>query len=70
MDKSKKLPKGSRLSLVQTQGLNPGDYSLYDLRGLTAGKVQLLVDLLSQVASDNPLAEDILHAIPTFKLFG
>lgn len=64
-----RLPKGSRLSLVKTQGLMPGSYALYDLRGLTAGKVQLLVDLLTQAKLDhNPLAADILAVIPTEEL--
>lgn len=63
----KSMLKGSKLSLVQTQGLKSGDYLLYDLRGLTAGKVQLLVDLLT--SNSSPLAADILAAIPTEKLF-
>jgi len=71
---NKKLPKGSKLSLVQTQGLTPGSYNLYNLQGLSAGKVQFLLDLLTDAkASASPgraaLAEDIICIIPSIKLF-
>lgn len=68
---NKKLPKGSKLSLVKTQGLNPGDYNLYNLQGLTSGKVQFLVDLLTDSKlQGNALATDILSVIPTVSLWG
>ena len=66
----KKLPKGSKLSLVQTHGLTPSAYPLYNLEGLSAGKVQLLLDLLTDAkANGNALAIDIISVIPSFKLF-
>ena len=66
----KKLPKGSKLALVQTQGLTPDAYPLYNLTGLSAGKVQFLLDLLTDAKSrGNALAEDIIAVIPSFKLF-
>jgi hypothetical protein len=60
-----KLPKGSKLGVVQTQGLMSGSYPLYDLKGLSAGKLQLIIDLLTD-AKGLPaaaLAHDILSAI-------
>jgi len=67
---NKKLPKGSKLSLVRTQGLTKDSYSLYNLEVLSAGKVQLLLDLLTDAkANGNALAEDIISVIPSFKLF-
>lgn len=59
--------KGSKLSLITTAGINPGDYPLYNLVGLSAGKIQCLVDALTK--HDTVLAKEILAAIPTFKLF-
>lgn len=70
MSDHKKLPKGSKLSLVETQGLTPDAYHLYNLQGLSAGKVQLILDLLTDAkVKGNALAEDIICVIPSFKLF-
>lgn len=59
--------KGAKLSLVTTSGINPGDYPLYNLVGLSAGKIQCLVDALTE--RNTLLAKEILAVIPTVKLF-
>lgn len=62
---TRKLPKGSKLSLVKTEGLMSCSYPLFDLRGLSAGKVHLLFNLLTQAKLDhNPLAADMLVVFP------
>ena len=59
-----KLPKGSRLALVKTASAQgPNSYDTYDLRGLSLGKVVLLLNLLqTSAAQGNPLAEELLSA--------
>lgn len=37
-----RLPKGSSLKLVKTKGLNPGTYDLYNLIGLSLGKLHAI----------------------------
>lgn len=39
-----KLPKGSPLKLVKTAALVPGGYDLYDIRGLSLGKLMAIAD--------------------------
>lgn len=68
---NKKLPKGVKMSLVQTQGLKSGDYPLYNLVGLSAGKVQCILDALTdKAANGSVLAKEIVAVIPSFSLFG
>ena len=56
-----KLPKGKPLALVMTSGLNQGDNNLYDLVGLSVGKVLAIKHALSQ--SDSPVGTDILTVL-------
>ena len=59
-----KLPKGSSLKVVKTAGRDAGSYDLYDLRGLTLGKLDLIHTLVSLEANKGGvLAKEIVAAI-------
>lgn len=51
-NKPKALPKGSSLKVVQTQGLYSGNYDLYDIRGLSLGKLHAIKNALQSVMDD------------------
>ena len=59
--------KGSPLCLVKTKGQEPGNYDLYDLRGMTLGKAECIKRALQSLVSAShaaghvePLAEELL----------
>ena len=52
--------KGSALALVKTRGIEPGSYDLYDIRGLTLGKLDLIIRGLEGIAGMSTLAMEIL----------
>jgi hypothetical protein len=61
---AKKLPKGSKLCLIKTEGLQPGNYPLYNLQGLSLGKLSLLMGLLNTASTQGDvLAKEILTVI-------
>jgi len=51
-----KLPKGSPEQLVVTQPREPGHYCLYNLTGLSLGKVLMLKRLLDQESGNGNAA--------------
>ena len=61
-----KLPKGKPLALVMTSGVNQGDNNLYDLVGLSVGKVLAIKHALGQL--DSPVGNDIVCAIDRVEL--
>ena len=54
--------KGSHLRLVKTRGIEHGSYDLYDLRGLTLGKVLCIRRALEVIAplANSPIAYELL----------
>jgi hypothetical protein len=66
---AKKLPKGSKLSLITTEGLQPGNYPLYNLQGLSLGKLSLLRRLLNIASTQGDvLAKEILTVLEQLEL--
>lgn len=54
--------KGSHLELVKTKGIESGAYDLYNLRGLTLGKVLCIRRALEVIAPlrGSPIAYELL----------
>jgi hypothetical protein len=58
--------KGSSLTVVQTRGRDPGAFDLFDIRGLSLGKLHFVHRLLTERVDQHPtdvLALEILSAI-------
>ena len=51
--------KGSPLGLVKTKGQQVGQFDLYDLRGMSLGKVECIKRAL-EAMTGSPLAEELL----------
>ncbi len=60
-----KLPKGSSLQVQKTSGLQPGNYDLYDIKGLTLGKLKCIQSALGfyQANFSSVLVDEIMAAI-------
>jgi hypothetical protein len=55
------MKKGTHLHLEKTLGSNQGDFDLYDLKGLSLGKVYCIKAALTNHGS--AVAKDIIDAI-------
>lgn len=51
---SDQLPEGSKLSVIKTAGLHEGANSLYNLMGLSGGRIVLLTQLLEEYVDQHP----------------
>ena len=63
-----KLPKGTSLKVVKTTGQNPGNYDLYNIQGLSLGKLDVIrraLEAYSGSVVGSVLAPEILAAIGT-----
>ena len=53
-----KLPNGSKFGVVKTRGLKKGNYDLYDLRGLSLGKLGCIRNALYRHALEGSVLAD------------
>jgi hypothetical protein len=55
--------EGSKLGVVKTAGLSRFDFDLYNIEGLSLGKLKLISRLLQNEVDRNEIARDIYIAI-------
>jgi len=60
---NERMKKGKQLGVVKTLGEYRGNYDLYNIEGLTLGKLKLISRLLENEVEMNQIARDIYLAI-------